>query len=293
MPIKHLKDIVSTVDFHVTCECTQECPYCWGPQNIETPVDTETALRIIDKVKNVGVKRIVFTGGDPLKRGDIGDLLEHAEDVGLEVAISTTGDELTPAFLDRVTPFVDLISVPLDGPSERVNAKTKKEGHFTGVMRALAWLRSHPSIDVKVCTPVTKHNIDHVPATAHLVSHYAGTTNARVFYNIFQAFPRAMSPVEWAELIVTGEEFEAIKQRMPKSVDVKINFLDHDELDRLYLMVFPDGRLVIPSGKEFLDYGRFLEVEDFESAINDSRFDRAKHKKHSQGWQKKTFPDAA
>jgi sulfatase maturation enzyme AslB (radical SAM superfamily) len=176
--------------------------------------------------------------------------------------------------------------VPLDGPSEWVNAKTKKEGHFTAIMRALAWLRNHPSVDVKVCTPVTKLNINNVPAIAHLVSHYASTTNARVFYNIFQAFPRAMSDVEWAELIVSREEFDAVKQRVPEVDSITINYLDHDELDRLYLMVFPDGRLVIPSGADFTDYGNFLEIEDFERAIEDSRFDRAKHQRHSKGWRK-------
>jgi organic radical activating enzyme len=38
-------------------------------------VDTETALEIIDRVKEVGARRIVFTGGDPLKRADIGMLI--------------------------------------------------------------------------------------------------------------------------------------------------------------------------------------------------------------------------
>jgi sulfatase maturation enzyme AslB (radical SAM superfamily) len=178
------------------------------------------------------------------------------------------------------------MSIPLDGPSEAVNARTKKEGHFTAIMRALAWLRNHPAIDVKLCTPVTRHNMGSVPAIAHLAEHYATTTGARVYYNIFQAFPRAMSEVDWSELLVTKEEFDELKSRIEETELVKINFLDHDVLDRLYLMIFPDGSLVIPSGSEFLSYGNFLEIENFEAAINDSRFDRAKHLRHSRGWQK-------
>ncbi len=287
MVLRKLDGVVSTIDFHVTCECSQECPYCWGPQDIEKPVDTGTALRIIDKIKNVAARRIVFTGGDPLTRTDIVTLIRHANEIGLEVALSTTGDELSPAFLKDVTPYLDLISIPLDGPTEAVNARTKKEGHFTAVMRALAWLRDHPSIDVKVCTPVTRHNLKTIPAVVHLVAYYAGTTQARVFYNIFQAFPRTMSDVEWEELLVSDEEFEALKSRVGTSDLIQINFLDQEFLDRLYLMVFPDGSLVIPRGSEFMSYGRFLDIEDFELAIDDSRFDRAKHLRHSKGWQKK------
>ena len=206
MGLNNLSGIVSTIDFHVTSECNQECPYCWGPQDIEHPVDTNTALAIIDKISKTGAKRIVFTGGDPLKRGDISTLIEHAKSINLEVAVSTTGDELTPAYLERIAPSIDLISIPLDGPSEVANAATKKEGHFTAVMRSLAWLRSYPSIDVKLCSPVTKRNLKYIPAVAHLASHYAGTTEARVFYNIFQAFPRSIGEVDWDELIVTKEE---------------------------------------------------------------------------------------
>ena len=86
---------VVTMDFHVTSECSQECPYCWGPQGFDDPVDTATAVAIVDKIAQLGVRRVVFTGGDPLARTDIGELIEAARSVGLEVALSTTGDELT------------------------------------------------------------------------------------------------------------------------------------------------------------------------------------------------------
>jgi MoaA/NifB/PqqE/SkfB family radical SAM enzyme len=286
MVLKKLDGIVTTIDFHVTCECNQECPYCWGPQDIENPVDTETALRIVERIKEVGARRIVFTGGDPLKRKDATSLIKHAKKIGLEVALSTTGDELSPAFLKQVASHLDLISIPLDGPSEAVSALTKKGGHFTAIMRALAWLRNHPSIDVKLCTPVTRHNLKNVPAVAHLASHYARTTTARVFYNIFQAFPRAMTEVDWGDLLVSDEEFEALKSRVKGMKLVQVNFLDHEVLDRLYLMVFPDGTLVIPRGSEYSSYGRFLDIEDFEPAIRDSRFDADKHRRHSEGWRK-------
>jgi MoaA/NifB/PqqE/SkfB family radical SAM enzyme len=48
---------VATIDFHVTSECHQECPYCWGPQGFEHPVDTATARRIIARIKEVGAAK--------------------------------------------------------------------------------------------------------------------------------------------------------------------------------------------------------------------------------------------
>jgi len=275
---------VVTMDFHVTSDCNQECPYCWGPQGFEQPVGTKAALRIIDRIQQVGARRIVFTGGDPLKRKDIARLLRHARRIGLEVALSTTGDELSLAFLRGSAPAIDLISLPLDGASEEVSSRTKKPGHFTAILKALEWLREFPAIDVKLCTPVTRHNLADVPNIARLAEGYAATTRARVFYNIFQTFRRSMDPPDWESLLVTDEEFAALEQRLAPHARIRMNFLSRLTLDRLYAMVFPDGRLVLPKGPDYLSYGPFLEVEDLQAVIRSSPFDAAKHLRHSRGW---------
>jgi MoaA/NifB/PqqE/SkfB family radical SAM enzyme len=217
---------VATIDFHVTSECGQECPYCWGPQDFEHPVDTDTALRIISRVRDLGPKRIVFTGGDPLKRPDIARLIPHASESGLEVALSTSGDAVTEEFLAQAAPNIDLISLPLDGSSEAVNSRTKEKGHFASIMRVLGWLRGYPAVDVKVCTPVTRHNLSDVPNIVRLVEEYADSTRARVFYNIFQTFPRAMFQVDWTTLLVTDEEFAALGRRLTSGRKITINVLN-------------------------------------------------------------------
>lgn len=278
---------IATIDFHVTSECSQECPYCWGPQEYESPVDTGTALRIVSKVKGVGARRIVFTGGDPLKRPDIGLLIARAARIGLEVAVSTTGDELSAAFLSANAQRIDLISLPLDGSSEGVNARTKEKGHHAAVLAALARLASYPEIDVKICTPVTRRNLADVPNILKLVESYARTTGARVFYNVFQAFPRAMFEVDWEALVVRDDEFARLGRQLVRRGDVKVNLLDHGTLDRLYVMIFPDGSLVVPMGAEFRSYGPFLDVGDLDDVLQRSRFDWEKHLRHSRGWARR------
>ena len=91
--------MIATIDYHVTSECTQECPYCWGPQITENVCDTAAAAAIVRKISSTGAMRIVFTGGDPLIREDIGVLVRLAKQEGLEVALSTTGDRMTYGFL--------------------------------------------------------------------------------------------------------------------------------------------------------------------------------------------------
>lgn len=285
-----MKAQVVTVDFHVTCQCNQECPYCWGPQSFMHPVDTSTAKRLTSRVREVGGRRIVFTGGDPLLRPDIGVLVHHAKEIGLQVALSTTGDELTTTFLEEFGPSVDLISLPVDGATEEVSARTKKKGHLAAILHALDLLRGYSWIDVKLCTPVTRHNLSDIPNIVCLAENYAETTEARVFYNIFQVFPRSMRPRTWGELLVSEEEFTALQQELVGRIRIPINFLSHATLDRLYVMIFPDGSLVVPSGPDFFTYGPFLDIEDLDAVLAASQFDAAKHLRHSRGWEKVPSP---
>jgi len=280
---------VSTIDFHITAKCKQACPYCWGPRRFRNAVDTETAQNILARIKALGVKRVVFTGGDPLFRADAPDLVRYAKEIGLETALSTTGDFVSPEILEYVSPYLDLISLPLDGSTEEINSKTKHPGHYSAIMHSLEWLRSHQNIDVKVCTPVTRHNLSDVPAIAGLVEEYSNTTQARVFYNVFQAFPRAMFSVKWDKLIVSDEEFSELKNRVGAGKRIRINFLDHKTLDKLYVMVFPDGSMTIPKGREYLNFGPFLDVKDFDQVLSSSQFDSAKHLRHSRKWGKDTI----
>lgn len=276
---------VATIDFHVTSECSQECPYCWGPQDYENPVDTPTAEAIVRRIARSGARRIVFTGGDPLRRADIGHLIQVARQGGLEVALSTTGDELTRVFLDEHGPAIDLISLPLDGPSEEVSARTKEPGHFAAVLRALDLLADFPRIDVKVATPVTRKNLADVPAVVTLLDERATRMPNRMFYNVFQAFPRAMGEVDWDELVVSAAEFAALREAVETYPHrVRIHWLDHETLDRLYVMIFPDGTLTVPSGTAFRFYGPILEVDDLEALLVRSEFDAGKHLEHSRKW---------
>jgi hypothetical protein len=107
----------------------------------------------------------------------------------------------------------------------------------------------------------------------------------RFFYNVFQSFPRAMGEVEWSDLLVTNGEFEELRRTVESSThSFRINWLTHEILDRLYVMIFPDGTLTVPSGPDFLNYGPFLEVDDLAATLARTDFDAPKHMSHSKGW---------
>ncbi len=93
-----------------------------------------------------------------------------------------------------------------------------------------------------------------------------------------------MFEVNWDELVVSDREFSELQGRLKTRSAIRVNFLDHATLDRLYVMIFPDGSLVIPRGSEYASYGPFLEIDDLNAVLESSRFDSEKHLRHARGW---------
>lgn len=244
------------------------------------------AFKIIEKVWMHGIRRIVFTGGDPLERRDIGKLVRHAKRLGLEVALSTTGDRITRRFLRKYGRFIDLVSIPLDGSSEDVSSLTKERGHFTAVMRALRLLEGHPEIDVKVCTPLTRLNVHDLDNMTDLVKGWAREAPNRVFYNVFNIYPRAMREVDWDAYLLSEEEFRGLRDRRRHVTGMTLNFLGRETLDALYVLIFPDGQLYLPLGPDYLNLGRFLDIEDLDGVVGNAGFQAEKHMAHSRGWSR-------
>jgi hypothetical protein len=152
-------------------------------------------------------------------------------------------------------------------------------------MRDLEMLADFPAIDVKVATAVTRHNLADVPRIVGLLDDRAGRMPNRLFYNVFQAFPRAMADVDWSELVVSDSEFEILRDSVEASPHgFPINWLSHETLDRLYVMIFPDGTLTVPSGPYYRNHGPFLQVNDLETVLGRTDFDAPKHLMHARGW---------
>jgi radical SAM protein len=128
------------VIWEVTRACALSCVHCRADaihRRDPKELTTEEAFRLIDQVRAFGAKPPLFvlTGGDPMRRPDLADLVGYAAAQGLTVALTPSGTaaatrarlaELKAAGLSRV-------AVSLDGPTP--------ESHdaFRGVRGSYGW----------------------------------------------------------------------------------------------------------------------------------------------------------
>ena len=84
----------------LTHRCPLRCPYCSNPLALEragAELDTETWQRVLDEAAAMGVLQVHFSGGEPLARRDLADLVGHATKAGLYSNLITSGIGLDAA----------------------------------------------------------------------------------------------------------------------------------------------------------------------------------------------------
>ena len=133
------------VIWEVTRACALACLHCRADaiaRRDPRELSTAEALRLIDDVRAFGnpPPLFVFTGGDPMRRPDLPELVRYARSVGLTVALTPSGTaaatrtrlaELKDAGLQR-------LAVSLDGPTaESHDAFRGVRGSFRWTMRII------------------------------------------------------------------------------------------------------------------------------------------------------------
>ncbi len=78
----------------ITHRCPLQCPYCSNPLELEharAEMPSAAWLNVLDQAADIGILQVHFTGGEPLSRRDIVELVAHANARGLYSNIITSG----------------------------------------------------------------------------------------------------------------------------------------------------------------------------------------------------------
>ena len=112
----------------------------------EDELKTEQWKTIIGQFKEIGIKEIHFTGGEPLLRNDLTMLVRHCSALGLSVGLTTNGILLEEVLLKGlVEAGVYSIAVSLDALGERYDQIRGAAGSYLVLEKALAALSAYHS----------------------------------------------------------------------------------------------------------------------------------------------------
>lgn len=133
-----------TVIWECTLDCNMACIHCGSgvrdPHRDELSTDEITG--IIRDLSHLGVMRFLATGGEPLLREDLLEVLQTAKECGLETGFSTNGSGISEGNITRIVKAADSIQVSVDGIGKTHDGLRKTYGAFTGAINALKLLKT-------------------------------------------------------------------------------------------------------------------------------------------------------
>lgn len=113
------KDRMPVVVWNVCQHCNMTCPHCYivaGKSPSPSDLSHEQGLALIDDLAASGVRVLIFSGGEPLLRGDLFELIEHANALGLACQLSSNGVLIDSEVATRLKRCgVQYVGVSLDG----------------------------------------------------------------------------------------------------------------------------------------------------------------------------------
>jgi len=161
------------VVWNCTHRCNLKCVHCYSQSDdfaYEGELSTEEGKRLIDSLADFGVPVVLFSGGEPLLRKDLFELVRHASSMGLRAVISTNGTLITPEKAERLKDEnLSYVGVSLDG-TEAVNDKFRGvDGAFAGAMDGIEACQS-AGLKVGLRFTINRRNVGEIPAIFRILS---------------------------------------------------------------------------------------------------------------------------
>jgi len=156
------------MDLALTYKCNNKCIHCYagGPKQT-AELTTQQWITAIDKLHDIGIPHIVFTGGEPTLREDLAVLIEHTQKKELVSGLVTNGRKLKDKqYLQKlIAAGLDHIQITLESHNPKVHDKiTDTPGSFNETLQGLK-----NAIDTQIYTTsnttLNQYNVNEVEQT--------------------------------------------------------------------------------------------------------------------------------
>ena len=228
MPAIDFDDRPFLVIWETTQACDLACKHCRAeaiPDRDPGELSTEEGKALLDEVAAMGTPIFILSGGDPLRRPDLEELIRYGKEVGLRMG---TIPAATPALTrERIEALgeagVDQVAFSIDGPTERIHdAFRGVDGSFAKTLEGVRFAHD-AGIPVQINTCFASWNFAYLEAMIELVKSL-GVVFWEVFFLVPTGRGREMQSLKadqfeqaFERLLVRSLRNSGIMRRRPKS----------------------------------------------------------------------------
>ncbi|MHC4075871.1 MAG: radical SAM protein [Planctomycetota bacterium] len=198
--------------WETTIKCNLTCAHCRRLETNEAAVkdlSTSQAKKLIKQLAQLGSSQdmmpvLVFSGGEPLCRDDIFDLIGYAKSLGIIAALATNGTLIDESTAQKIADSgIVRVAVSLDGPTAGVHNNLRRQnGSFEKAIDGIKHLR-HKEVPFQINITLTKNNAEQLKDVYEL----AGSLGAAALH-IFMLVPVGCGQVLAKTDMLSPQEYE-------------------------------------------------------------------------------------
>jgi pyrroloquinoline quinone biosynthesis protein E len=248
-----------TLIAEITYRCPLHCVYCSNPVELARhaqELETDEWLRVFAEAAGLGVLQLHFTGGEPLARKDLEQLVRGAAEDGLYTNLITSGIPLTRERLSLLREAgLDAVQLSFQDSTRESADKIAGYPGFTAKLEAAEWIRAE-KIPLTVNVVLHRGNLDRVEEIIALAERLGADRLelANTQYLGWALANREFLLPSRGQLERARRAAEAARARLEGKMEVLFVMADYfsewpkacmDGWGRRYLHMSPDG-LVLP-----------------------------------------------
>jgi AdoMet-dependent heme synthase len=133
----------SRIYVDVTNACPLRCLHCCSlsGDSYENELTLVEIKDIIDQTREMSVKSLVISGGEPMLRSDLFDILEYGRAKGLGITLLTSGILIDRIAADAFARLGIRVKISVDGVSAKTHDYLRGRGSFDKMVRALTFIK--------------------------------------------------------------------------------------------------------------------------------------------------------
>ena len=211
------------VIWEMTRACDLACVHCRAAaqsRRSQFELTSAEGFRLIDDIAKLKPKVFVITGGDPLKRDDVYDMIAYAKKVGLEPSVTPSATPLlTPeAIAEMKRQGVARLAISLDHyRAEDHDSFRQVPGSFDLTIRAIEAARDN-GIPVQINSTVSKRTAADMPRMAELLSKYENVVMWSVFFLVPTGRAKTADMIDASEVETLFGDLYEISKRVKYNV---------------------------------------------------------------------------
>jgi pyrroloquinoline quinone biosynthesis protein E len=146
----------------LTYACPLQCPYCSNPidyANYQSELSTEDWKRVLSQARKMGAVQLGFSGGEPLTRTDLVELVKHARDLGYYTNLITSGYGMTEEKIVQLKEVgLDHIQISIQASSQELNDHIAGTSSFEHKKTVAHLVKKH-GYPMVLCVVIHRENI--------------------------------------------------------------------------------------------------------------------------------------